>query len=256
MSFGKSSDSIRFPFVECSERLRRLRENRKETYASLGQAIGVSEQTLKNYEQAAIHGGRSTGQDRVTKIAGMSINTLCLLADHFGVSTDYLLGLTEHPTVSEDMKTALKVTGLSERAIKNAKQWDTWMLTRLMETDGFTELIIDIENMYEVVQILEDKYLSIINGTSREPVFEYNEYSPLVQAVVSQAKKPGQPEDDLIRLYDFVRLESYELRDSFAAIIEKIVPTKALLSSVKTLLREYGGLSASSANQGENENDK
>ncbi|MBQ8613119.1 MAG: hypothetical protein IJ416_02745 [Ruminiclostridium sp.] len=39
------------------------------------------------------------------------------LADYFGVSTDYLLGRTENPSVEEDIQIACKVTGLSEKSI-------------------------------------------------------------------------------------------------------------------------------------------
>lgn len=108
---------IKFPFVKCSERIRSLRDGKKESHATLGRAVGVSEQTLKNYEQAAIHGGQTTGQDRVTKIAGMSINTLFQLADHFDVSTDYLLGRTDIKALNEEIQAIHKYTGLSEQAI-------------------------------------------------------------------------------------------------------------------------------------------
>ena len=91
------SDKIAFDFVKSSNRLRELRKACGESHAVLANSIGVSEQLLKNYEQAAIHG--SEGNHRVTTIAGMSINTLCLLADHFDVSADYLLGRTTREEV-------------------------------------------------------------------------------------------------------------------------------------------------------------
>lgn len=117
MNFGKRIESIKFPFVKCSERIRSLREEKKESHATLGQAVGVSEQTLKNYEQAAIHGGQTTGQDRVTKIAGMSINTLFQLADHFDVSTDYLLGRTDIKATDTDLREVCQLTKLSETTV-------------------------------------------------------------------------------------------------------------------------------------------
>jgi transcriptional regulator with XRE-family HTH domain len=87
-----TAEKIAFDFIKCSSRIRSLRQAKGESHASLADSIGVSEQLLKNYEQAAIHG--SEGGYRVTTVAGMSINTLCRLADHFGVTTDYLLGRT------------------------------------------------------------------------------------------------------------------------------------------------------------------
>ncbi|MCR5575690.1 MAG: helix-turn-helix domain-containing protein [Oscillospiraceae bacterium] len=110
--------AIYFDFVKCSKRIRELRLSRSESHATLAAAVGTSEQLMKNYEQAALQDGISTGQDRVKSIAGMNINTLCRLADHFGVSTDYLLGLS--PTKSKDMSIqgAATLTGLSEESIE------------------------------------------------------------------------------------------------------------------------------------------
>lgn len=45
------------------------------------------------------------------------------IAEYYNVSADYLLGLTDSPTVDKDMKTAIKVTGLSQKAIENILYW-------------------------------------------------------------------------------------------------------------------------------------
>lgn len=44
--------------------------------------------------------------------------TLILIAKHFGVTTDYLLGLSDTQSVKEDIKIACKVTGLSGNTIQ------------------------------------------------------------------------------------------------------------------------------------------
>lgn len=113
-----TDDRIKFDYVRCSETIRDLREAKKESHATLGNAVSISEQTLKNYEQAALYKGQSTGKDRVTKIAGMNINNLCKLADHFGVSTDYLLGRTKIQTVDADVHAACITTGLSDSSVE------------------------------------------------------------------------------------------------------------------------------------------
>lgn len=216
----------------------RLTYNRhgKQTMADVESATGINSSMITALENDDIQ--RNVGYDYIVTLAA-----------HYGVSTDFLLGLSEHPTVSEDMKTAIKVTGLSEKAIKNAQECNSWLwiLSKMMESDGFCELIVDIENLYEIVGILEEKYSAFVAGEA--PQKRASEYSPLVQAVLSQTERISQPEDELIPLYDEVRLEKYELLDSFGAIIEKMIPTKELLSSVKKVLREYGGLSAFSSYQ-------
>lgn len=63
-----------------TDRLRRLRTERMLTQAALGEELGLSESTVCMYEQ----GEREP-----------SFNTLCRLADFFGVTTDYLLGRSD-----------------------------------------------------------------------------------------------------------------------------------------------------------------
>lgn len=63
-----------------TDRLRRLRTERMLTQAALGEELGLSESTVCMYER----GEREP-----------SFNTLCRLADFFGVTTDYLLGRSD-----------------------------------------------------------------------------------------------------------------------------------------------------------------
>ena len=214
-----------------------------ESQADLAAALGVKREMVTYWE----NGTRP-----------IKAETIIEIAKRYNVSADYLLGLSDSPAVSEDMRTAVKVTGLTEKAIENARQFcypvsgtesERWsILSELMETDGFCELIVDIENLYETAQILVDQYACIDNEMKMET--SYPDGNPFYQADISTAEKPYTPEDMLIRLYDHVRLEKYELREAFAAILEKVIPTAEILSSVKKVLREYGGLSASSSNEG------
>lgn len=116
-----------FDYVKCSERLRELRQERKESHQTLANCFGedetgknaITKQTLMNYEQAAKNGGGPTGKesDKTKSICGMSIKTLVMLANHFGVSTDYLLGLSDCRSVDPDIASAIKTTGLDEKSI-------------------------------------------------------------------------------------------------------------------------------------------
>ena len=68
--------------VECSKRLRELRIKNGISHATLATKINVSEQVLKNYEQAYLNNGKATDSpsDKTKAIAGMSIKTLYKLA--------------------------------------------------------------------------------------------------------------------------------------------------------------------------------
>ncbi|OLR67305.1 hypothetical protein BIV19_06725 [Intestinimonas butyriciproducens] len=66
--------------VKFNERLKKLRTDGKETQKALAQAIGVSTYQIIRFEK----GEQKPGFDN-----------LWALADHFGVTVDYLMGRTD-----------------------------------------------------------------------------------------------------------------------------------------------------------------
>lgn len=66
------------------ERMRALRKERKETQIQVAQAIGITDRQYQRFEA----GEQKPGFDN-----------LCALADHFGVSMDYLAGRTDRREV-------------------------------------------------------------------------------------------------------------------------------------------------------------
>ena len=77
---SKEPEDAKHPTRLDTDRLRRLRTERMLTQAALGEELGLSEPTVCMYER----GEREP-----------SFNTLCRLADFFGVTTDYLLGRSD-----------------------------------------------------------------------------------------------------------------------------------------------------------------
>lgn len=68
--------------MEYNERLKELRTKRGETQGQLSSAIGVSVKQIVRFEK----GEQKPGLDNLWK-----------LADHFGVTIDYLVGRTDEP---------------------------------------------------------------------------------------------------------------------------------------------------------------
>lgn len=66
------------------ERMRMLRKERKETQVQVAEAIGITDRQYQRFEA----GEQKPGFDN-----------LCALADHFGVSLDYLAGRTDRREV-------------------------------------------------------------------------------------------------------------------------------------------------------------
>ena len=68
-----------------SERIKALRQEQGMTQEALGKVIGVKRDSIYTYE---------TGKNYP------EVRNLIVLADYFGVSTDYLLGRTDNPEVN------------------------------------------------------------------------------------------------------------------------------------------------------------
>ncbi|MBQ8011155.1 MAG: helix-turn-helix transcriptional regulator [Oscillospiraceae bacterium] len=113
-----------------SERLKQLRGNLTQTEAA--EKIGITAQTLGRYENDQ----RKPDSE-----------VIVMLCKHYGVSADYLLGLSDVKTVDADIHAACKVTGLSEDAVQalvdNHKKYDEDCfdaLSYVIESDIFYKL--------------------------------------------------------------------------------------------------------------------
>src|SRR5574344_578997 len=85
--------------------IRELREIAGESQEQLAVAIEApNRETIARWE----NGSRDLKREYIIAIAR-----------HFNVSTDYLLGLSDAPSVNLDIQNACKVTGLSEKAVQN-----------------------------------------------------------------------------------------------------------------------------------------
>lgn len=66
-----------YDFLNVGERVKELRLQQKRTQEEISNALGMN---LKTYQ--AVEGGRRVGR----------VDTLCMLADYFDTTVDYLLG--------------------------------------------------------------------------------------------------------------------------------------------------------------------
>lgn len=89
-----------------ADRLKELRLSRGENQSDVAKLLGVSVQSYSAYE-----GVREPKFDFV-----------CKLAQHYNVSADYLLGLTDIKTVDTNIKAICDYTGLSENTISELRK--------------------------------------------------------------------------------------------------------------------------------------
>ena len=99
-----------------AQRLKDLRNEKGLSHDSLRKAlmdryeIDISVDSLKNYEVSKIPHAKAY------KNEGMRVEYLRCLSDFFGVSSDYILGITDVKSASKGVQSIIKNTGLSEHS--------------------------------------------------------------------------------------------------------------------------------------------
>lgn len=117
------------PILSLNDRLKDLRTNKHMHMDELAMETGIPKQTLSNYEQDGY----------------LVPHTIVLqLADYYGVSTDYLLGLTDNPA---PVVTQVSELRLSDHAIETICRDDinSRLLSEIIESSSFRDFLIDAE---------------------------------------------------------------------------------------------------------------
>ncbi len=138
-----------FNSEEFGKRIMTLRESSGKSQEEICSNLGVTQQTLSRYEK----GQRQASLDFVVRASRF-----------FNVSADYLLGLSDVSSVNEDIKTACKVTGLSEQAIKQLQYSN--LLTTIEIAPNMYEKFKQIDALnYLLEQEYSDLFLSELSAT-------------------------------------------------------------------------------------------
>lgn len=113
-------DVCDFNCREASRRFIEIRTQAGMTQEQLADRLGVSLQTIKNYEKAGSGNVRDTATDtRANAIAGMKIETLFKMAKLFNVSADYLMCISNITSSDYGIQKVHEFTGLSQAAIES-----------------------------------------------------------------------------------------------------------------------------------------
>lgn len=123
-------DKFNSPF---SKRLRELLDNKKISNTEFAYIMNVSPQMVSFWRNG----------DNIP-----DIKKVCIMADYFNVSIDYLLGRTDIATTQTDIHTACKVTGLSEESIIKLSKIDS-------EYKRYLDSFIDFERFEEALEYLK-----------------------------------------------------------------------------------------------------
>lgn len=101
-----------------ADRLRSLRESKKLSHEKLSKSIfekygiKISSDSLMNYEVSREE------HSKKYKNLGMRVEYLYCLADFYGVSTDWILGISDVQSPDAELQAVVEYTGIPEDAIK------------------------------------------------------------------------------------------------------------------------------------------
>ena len=134
-------------------RFRNLIEKKGATLDALAAEFNTTRQTVSNW------------QNGVTVPDAVSI---CDIARYFGVTTDYLLGLTDVKTIETNVRAVAEYTGLSEDAVKEL-HFPYYQEDAFLHNMGHNVYIIDEDSpriddneTWMISQLIEDGALYII----------------------------------------------------------------------------------------------
>lgn len=178
-----------------AKRLRDLRTQRGLSYEALKQILmeiyetDISIDSLKNYEVAVAE------HTKAYKNQGMRIEYLRCLADFYGVSSDYLLGISDIRSPNVDTRKIAEVTGLSEIAIEV-----------LMSLHSRSQNSVSVRNIIATVNLLLE------NADERKTVIEVIPLLEYISAYLHCAPDTEQvvsvETDGTVRI--FSNIDAYE----------------------------------------------
>ena len=194
-----------------SRRIEEYRKNylhmtQEEMAIRLGMEKKKGRSTINNWEQGAVQ---------------IKSDDLLHLGKTFDVSVDWLLGLTETPSINEDMKIAQKTTGLSGKAIqiiRNCEAPNT--LSKLIEDPEFKALVTEICILYGQAREAEEAYSQALDQTVLSPTL-----------VFTGDKIQDNAMTITMAHYRFLIMRKHEtdIQNSFAKLISRIADTSSKL---------------------------
>lgn len=162
----------------------------------LSAETGIPKQTLSNYEQDGY----------------LVPHTIVLqLADYYGVSTDFLLGITDNPATAVTQVSELH---LSDKAIETIRNKDTnsRLLSEIIESDAFRQFLIDAEVYVDgYVEQSIDGYNSLMDYARQKVEEKHGDHADtsagtLAHSRVAQHEYFGRLfANDLIRILDEIK---------------------------------------------------
>lgn len=187
-----------------SSRLNAIMKEKNENQAKLSDAIGVSRQAISLYTKG---------------LRNPDIYILKKISEHYNVSADWLLGLTNVCSIKEDVQAVCDYTGLYEEvvsklhALKTDSDEDLLLtisrldtINRIINNDSLFDSLDYIDSVFESVKsnefccnLIYNQMSQIINGKWK--IYFKIEFFKLINSKFLAEARPFIP-DNIIRILD------------------------------------------------------
>lgn len=142
------------------ERLKDLRNERNLTLEQLAEKTGLSKSALGNYES--------------NDFKDISPFAIVKLSEFYGVSTDYLLGLTENKAREGGDIAELHLSDDALETLRTGK-FNHRLLSEMITHNGFPRLMTDMEIVVDRIAEMRVKSMNnMLDATRREVIARYN----------------------------------------------------------------------------------
>lgn len=216
-------------FQDFPKRLSALMKERGITQEKLAENLGVKRQTVSLYKS-----GQSMPDAK----------TLRNLSVFFGISSDYLLGLTDARSTDIDTKSIMKKTGLSENSVKFLESQHTELgsnssaigvLNDLLEAPKTVQLLLLISELKKVQKINSDE-LDFFNELIKE-IEEGIKCNIPAEVLKSRRDMLMQRAREIRPSEEYTR---FKVIDAFTKLIDTIYESTDFSKSDKILEMDFG----------------
>lgn len=187
---------------DIGQRIRELREQRKMSQEALAEVLNINKATLSRIERGE------------TKTVGSDI--LMALAEHFGVSIDFLVGFTCMPDPKNYSVDALRLSSQAAKAMMN-RSVHMGILNRLLENSQFGQLT---HTMYYALEPNQ-----VAGVMSADNMYAYGE--SLMVSIMNRSIKGNQELIELnrrlgVEMTDPNTVGNYKMEDMFRKIVAQL----------------------------------
>ena len=213
----------------------KLKEDLKGIFADILNNLVESEKKKTGLGNNQIAEKIGIGQGQLSKHLNaqteLKISSLVKIAKYFGVSTDYLLGLTKLKSPNEDYKNIHKVLHLSDGTITNVK-------TMTEKIDGATYVLnLLLDNTEDTSKYFRSyilniiKYLSDMANVNAESNDSYDDYNPFSMESLEKNIEEGNNPYKIKNTKELEAIHLFRITNITTALAKKM--KEKYLSDVK-----------------------